>query len=81
MESIPLGGGYIPSYPGTYPGMEHPRRLCTRLVCACASVRVLFVGLYTILPSPILHVYGIRGGGVGGGSYIAQWSCNSIAIG
>ena len=24
MESIPLGGGYIPSYPGTYPGMEHP---------------------------------------------------------
>jgi len=26
MESIPLGGGYtgyIPSYPGTYPGMEH----------------------------------------------------------
>jgi len=25
MESIPSGGGYIPSYPGTYPGMEHPR--------------------------------------------------------
>jgi len=25
MESIPSGGGYIPSYPDTYPGMEHPR--------------------------------------------------------
>jgi len=25
MESIPLGGGYIPAYPGAYPGMEHPR--------------------------------------------------------
>jgi len=24
MESIPSGGGYIPSYLGTYPGMEHP---------------------------------------------------------
>ena len=31
MESIPLGGGYIPSYPGTYPGMEHPRSACRRL--------------------------------------------------
>jgi len=40
------------------------------------------VGLYTILPLPIL--YGVwcmayaRGGS--GGSYIAQWSCNSIAL-
>jgi len=24
-ESIPLGGGCLPSYPGTYLGMEHPR--------------------------------------------------------
>ena len=30
MESIPSGGGYIPSYPGTYPGMEHPRLALTR---------------------------------------------------
>jgi len=25
-------------------------------------------------------VHGIKGGGVGGGAYVAQWSCNSIAI-
>jgi len=39
MESIPSGRGYIPSYPGTYPGMEHPSNplsLSTSLAARCA---------------------------------------------
>jgi len=45
------------------------------------------VGIYTILPSPkVFAVWhkgggGRGGGGGGGGAYIAQWSCNRIAIG
>jgi len=38
------------------------------------------LGLYTILPSPILYGVWHKKGGVGGGGYIAQWSCNSAAI-
>ena len=40
------------------------------------------LGLHTILPSPIDSVwYMAYTGGVGWGAYIAQKSCNSIAIG
>jgi len=38
-------------------------------------------GHYTILPSPILYGEWHKQGGVGGGAYIAQSACNSIAIG
>ena len=40
------------------------------------------IGLYTILPSPILYgVWHTKGGSVGGGGgYGAQWPCNSFAI-
>ena len=41
----------------------------------------LELGLYTILPSPILYGVWHTKGGLGGGAYIAQWSCNRIAIG
>jgi len=38
-------------------------------------------GLYTILPSPILHrVWHEKGGSVGEEDF-AQWSCNNVAIG
>ena len=40
------------------------------------------VGLDTILSSLIVYgVYGTYKGRVGGGAYITQWACNSIAIG
>jgi len=39
------------------------------------------IGLYPILPSPILYGVWHKKGGSVGGAYIAQWSCNSIAIG
>jgi len=39
------------------------------------------LGLYTILPSPILYGVWHKKGGSVGGAYIAQWSCNSIPIG
>jgi len=52
----------------------------TRDVRCAAAGRLLF-GLYTILPSPMLYgVWHTKGGSVGG-AYIAQWACNSIAIG
>jgi len=42
------------------------------------------IGLYTILPSPILYDVDVwhtkDKGSVGGGAYIAQWACNSIAL-
>jgi len=38
------------------------------------------VGLYTILPIPILYSVWHTKGGSGGGSYLAQQSCNSTAI-
>ena len=37
-------------------------------------------GLYTLLPS-LYYVWCMVYQGVGWGSYIAQWACNSIAIG
>ena len=39
------------------------------------------LGLYTILPSPIVYGVWHTEGGVGGGAYIVRRSCNSIAIG
>ena len=46
----------------------------------CGFGPSLYVGLYTILPSPILHrVWQEKGDSVGG-AYIAQWSCNNVAI-
>jgi len=40
-----------------------------------------YIGIYTILPSPIWHGVWHEKGGVGRGACIAQWSCNSIVIG
>jgi len=42
---------------------------------------LLWVGLYTILPSPILYGVWHNKGGGGGGAFIAQWTCNGFAIG
>jgi len=57
--------------------------LRARLSCYAIKVRSLGsrVGLYMILPSPIL--YGVRHYMEGGwcGSYITQWPCKSFAIG
>jgi len=39
------------------------------------------VGRYTTLPSPIMYGACHEKRGSVGGAYIAQWSCNSIAIG
>jgi len=45
------------------------------------SLTLLGIGLYTILPSPIWYgVWHPKAGSVGG-TYIAKWACNSIAIG
>jgi len=45
------------------------------------SAREVRVGLYMILPSPILYAaWHTKEGSVGGAS-IAQWSCDSDAIG
>ena len=71
-------------------GGHRKRRLCTCIMPEAASVRaraevgrgarVLRVGLCTILQLPILYGVWQKKGGVGGASYIAQSTCNSIAI-
>jgi len=67
---IPQGGG------GPIP-QGSPRRPIPQ---GSPRRRLLQVGLYTILPSPIL--YGVcHTNGWLVGAYIAKWTCNSIAIG
>jgi len=39
------------------------------------------LGLYTILLSPIVYGVWHKRGWIVGGAFIAQWSCNRIAIG
>jgi len=49
--------------------------------CALALAAALPLGLYTVLPSPY-HIWCMAyKRGVGERAYIAQWLCNSIAIG
>jgi len=53
-------------------------RIHTDLPTAVHSL--LQFGLYTILPSPYYVGCKAYKEGVAGRAYIAQWSCNSIAI-
>jgi len=45
-----------------------------------AHCTMAWVGLYRILPIPIVYGVWRSKGGLGGGSYVAQSSCNSIAM-